>query len=172
MEPDNFDSVVDALQSGELSRLEDIARNYADFPHGNSPFLGDSWLVVAIEHGSHAAVRWMIGKGTAVNFVDKEGYSPLHACIDSPSQSKYDILNTLLRAGADVNVKGLNSWTPLHLAAVRNDVRAVNILLGAGANTEARTDIDLFARPDEEAEALGANQAAQIIRDWRAGHGL
>ena len=41
----------------------------------------------------------------------------------------------LLAAGADVNAHGKHNRTPLHFACARGDVRAVRLLVGAGADT-------------------------------------
>lgn len=49
-------------------------------------------------------------------------------------------MQALLDAGANVNTRTSNDWTPLHYAALRKDNAAVlQFLLAAGADINART---------------------------------
>ncbi len=48
-----------------------------------------------------------------------------------------DIANALLETGADVDARDEDGYTPLHYAAEYG--KAVDILLGAGANAKIRT---------------------------------
>jgi ankyrin repeat protein len=91
---------------------------------------------------------------------DRAGRTPLHyAVIDapmgvkSPSLAKnpaeaaenrrkiteYKIENTtkLLEAGADVNARDSEGWTPLHAAAQNDSVELIGLLLDAGAEIDA-----------------------------------
>ena len=63
-------------------------------------------------------------------------------------------MELLLRFGADVNLKGINDWTPAHMAAARNDVKALKILVKYGADLNIQTNIDDYATPLEEARIL------------------
>jgi ankyrin repeat protein len=105
----------------------------------------------------------MLEKGVNLRFRDGEGRTPLHACIDRQIGERYEILTLLIAAKADVNASGRNDYAPLHLAAVRDDHRAIRILLDAGANRDQRTKIDRYATPAEEARRLGHHRSADII---------
>src|SRR5207244_13165358 len=59
----------------------------------------------------------------------------------------------LLAAGADVGQRGVNDYTPLHLAAAQGDLRAVDILLEAGSDPNEITRIDDLETPLEVAAA-------------------
>lgn len=50
------------------------------------------------------------------------------------------LARTLIRYGADVNIKDNEGFTPLHLAAARGDISSVKMLLDAGADHDAKTD--------------------------------
>lgn len=65
----------------------------------------------------------------------------------------------------------MNGWTAPHLAAVRNDLVAIKMLLDAGADPQARTTIDGYSTPLEDAERNGACEAAQMLRAHKAAQG-
>jgi ankyrin repeat protein len=77
-----------------------------------------------------------------------------------------DVLRALLAAGADVHVRGLNDWTALHFAVADDDPEAVQLLLDAGADPDARTRIDDFETPLDIAES-SAPKALEVLRRWR-----
>ena len=63
--------------------------------------------------------------------------TPLHAAAGASRVAEVEIL---LNAGADVNAKDTNYWTPLHAAAAFNPTPAVlEILLKAGADVNAKS---------------------------------
>lgn len=150
----NYDQVMDAIMRGDLRELELIAADHQDFPSGRDSFINRTWLTNAIDCGPAEVVRWMLAQGAPVNFEDEEGYPALHSAIDRELPGRLEVLEILCAAGADVNAHGVNDWTPLHLAAVRNDVGAVRILLRHGARTDERTRIDDYATPLEEARRV------------------
>lgn len=162
---DDYSSIMNILVGEDMKDLNLVDQEKHDFPFGVDDFIGRRWIINAIDGGSVEAVRWMLNKGVSLQFRDEEGYTVLHACVERKHKGKYEIMRDLVAAGADINAKGLNDWTPLHMAAARNDVEAVEILLASGADTTIRTTIDNFATPEEEAISLGAIEAAQFIRD-------
>ena len=70
----------------------------------------------------------------------------------------------LLSFGAGVQQRGINDYTPLHLAANIEHIPAMELLLSHGADLCARTGIDDCATPLEEAEILGRKSAADFLR--------
>lgn len=106
----------------------------------------------------------MLQKGVDLTFRDEEGYTPLHAAIErSDSGDRLEILKLLLQAGAPINLKGINDWTPAHMAAARDDVDALKILVQFGADLSLRTEIDDYATPLEEARNLGKMNAVRYL---------
>ena len=55
-----------------------------------------------------------------------------------------------------MNLKGVNDWTPAHMAAARDDVEALRVLVAHGADVSIRTTIDGYATPLEEARNLAS----------------
>jgi len=111
----------------------------------------------------------MLDKGVDPTLGVAQGFSSLHSAIDSKSPDRYKIIDALIEARADLEVREHLSWTPLQLAAARNDVTAVKLLLEAGARLDVRGGVDCITA-EEEADGLGAYEAAEAIRDWRSKH--
>ncbi|MCB1076736.1 MAG: ankyrin repeat domain-containing protein [Verrucomicrobiae bacterium] len=158
---DDLETVLELIRDGDIQSLEFISECIDTFPSGiEDQILGTHWITYAIELGSLDALLWMLEKGTKTDFEDGMGYTALHSAIESTSSKKYEIMKLLLEFGADVNKRGLNDWTPAHLAAARNDVNALEILVRAGADLNARTRIDNFSTPLELARLVGTSPDA------------
>lgn len=155
--------ITDLLRDGSEADLEELAELVVGFPEGTDDFINRRWIMNAIDCGSRRAVEWMIQKGVDLSFVDEEGYTPLLSVIESRRDDKYEIVELLLIHGAPTNVHGVNDWTPLHLAAARNDVESLKLLLKFGADSSTRTRIDDYATPLEEARTLGCREAVAFL---------
>ena len=160
---DEYGRMMHIVESGTLEELEQLAEEVPGFPDCVDPFIERRWIINAIFSGSTMAIRWMLGKGVNLHFRDDEGFTPLHACIDSPRPDKHDVLELLIIAGASLNLKGLNDWTPAHIAAARDDVEALRMLVRHGADLSIRTEIDEYATPLEEARHLGKSNAVKYL---------
>jgi ankyrin repeat protein len=158
-----YQEVMAALASGGPEQWEAIASGRPDFPDGFDEIVHRRWIVNAIGTGSLASVRWMLTRGVGLDFRDDEGYTPLHAAIERTASDRYELLDLLLGAGAPVNRKGINDWTPAHMAAARDDVEALRILVRYGADLSIRTEIDEYATPLEEARHLGKLNAVNYL---------
>ena len=157
-----------ALVEGDLDQLEFAAQVVDSFPYGKDGFHGTHWIVHAVCSGNLKSVLWMIEKQVATRVASEDGFPPLIACIDVDSEDRYEILAALIAAGADVNARGVNGWTPLHLAAIRDDERAMHMLLIAGADPSIRTNCDDTATAAEEARNLGHQASAEFICRFKA----
>lgn len=91
----------------------------------------------------------------------------VYAAIERSDPDKYDVLQAFIDAGADMHARGFNDYTPAHLAAVNDDLRALEILRRSGANFLIRTRIDHRLTAIEEAlEMVGENSCTRALRDW------
>lgn len=160
----DYTELLDLLRNGGPKDWELAAQVVDGFPDGADAFLGRRWILNAIDVGSAEAVRWMLARGVELSFWDAEGRTVLEACLESDRPDRLQLFRDLIAAGANLDDRGMNGWTPLHLAAVRNDLDAIAIPLDAGADAEARTRIDLYSTPYEDAERHGNLEAAQMIR--------
>ncbi|MBE9047968.1 ankyrin repeat domain-containing protein [Pleurocapsales cyanobacterium LEGE 10410] len=170
MIPDDYNYCIEVLRSGSVDDLEELASLEEDFPKGKDRLLMRRWITNAIDCGSKEAIKWILKKKVDVIFRDDEGYTVLHSAIERNEDDKYEIMELLLKFGADVNLKGINDWTPAHLAAARNDVEALKILVKYGADLNIRTDIDDYATPLEEARILNSlklscSEAIKFLED-------
>ena len=75
--------------------------------------------------------------GMDMNLADNEGNTALHYAIESDSKS--DLVSTLVRLGADVNAKDSHGTTPLHTATHKGCAGIVQILIEAGADANILT---------------------------------
>jgi ankyrin repeat protein len=89
-------------------------------------------VVDAARTGDWSTVRSLVAANkAAVNTPDIDGTRPLHWAIRA---GEADIVEVLLKAGADANAKDRLDVTPLFLAAMNGDGVIVRKLLNAGAN--------------------------------------
>jgi ankyrin repeat protein len=79
-----------------------------------------------------------------------------------------DVVRSLLKAGAIVNVQDRRGWTPLMVAAGGGHVEVVRLLLGRGANislvNEQHEDAYAIAQRAERNKILGATKAVELLR--------
>jgi ankyrin repeat protein len=75
------------------------------------------------------------GHKANVNAVEVRGKSSLHI---AAAHDRNDIVEMLLKYGADVHAQSDGNWTPLHNACEKGSEKIVRILLGAGAEPNAK----------------------------------
>ncbi len=143
-------AVCDALMRDDLGQLRRFAAEWDDFPCGRDAS-GHAWLRHAIDLGTPASVRWMLDQGADVAFRDADGSCALNCALDREALQRYPLLELLLEAGAPLDARGPNDYTPLHAAAVSEDIDALRMLLAHGADPTLRTRIDCHAAAVEEA---------------------
>ncbi|XP_049944875.1 ankyrin repeat and protein kinase domain-containing protein 1-like [Schistocerca serialis cubense] len=81
--------------------------------------------------------------------------------IEVTDKGTVDELETLLAAGADVGSRDVNTWTPMHFAALRGDVEIVKCLLRNGALVDIR---DITQQTPLHVAASSGNAAvAQLL---------
>ena len=106
----------------------------------------------------------MLDLGADPNYEDHAGFPSLIATISTERPDKYELVELLLSGGAEIQQRGVNHYTPLHYASARKDGKLIEILLAHGADPNARTRIDDFATPAEEAEIVRNAGALKALR--------
>ena len=163
-----------AFRADDLDALLDALGNPADFPNCRHPFelgVGDHPLEYAVYWSSMAFIERLLSLGADPNYGDDVGFPALIAALSSGRRDALDIVKLLLDAGAELNRRGLNGWTPLHYAVNQKNLDAVRLLLERGADPEQRTWIDDRTSALEDAESSGFDEAVTLMREALAGRG-
>jgi hypothetical protein len=153
--------IEDAFYAGDLDALRAAVDDPSTIPNGPMPLTVGSCLVHAIYHSPIAFIRTLLEIGGDPNAPVDDGFPTLIAALSctrhvpgsKPRTDVDDILKLLLSFGADPNQRGINDYTPLHMAVAEGNALAVQILLDGGADPELRTRIDDCETPLEMARA-------------------
>lgn len=102
---------------------------------------GQTTLMAAARNHDAELVNFLLEKGIDVNAQDNEGMTALMAGLGTGQLNDVKITSQLLKAGADVNLK-INDLgvTALHRAASGGIPENIQLLIGAGAEVEAKTN--------------------------------
>ena len=156
-----------AFSAGDLDALKAAVADPSAIPNGLMPLTVGSCLVYAIYHSPPAFIRTLLEIGADPNAPIDDGFPPLIAALSctrevagsKPRTDVDDILRMLLSSGVDVNQRGINDYTPLHMAVAEGNALAVQRLLDGGADPELRTRIDECETPLEMARSLQAKHS-------------
>jgi len=170
-EAKTFRLIDDAFHRGDLRGLRAAVDDPTAVPNGRMPDAIGSCLVYAIYHSPLVFIRTLLEIGADPNAPVDDGFPPLIAALSctrvapgATARSDVDeILRLLLSFGADPNQRGINDYTPLHMAVGEKNALAIQILLDGGADSDLRTRIDDCDTPREMAEAAGLADIAEIL---------
>ena len=81
--------------------------------------------------GDHGVIQGLLLDKVAKDLVDKDDFTALCLAI---RREHYEIAQTLIEAGADVNLGGGIFGSPLHLAIARLKIHLVQSLVSRGAD--------------------------------------
>ena len=160
-------AIDEAYKRGDLDALKAALGDPPDFPNSRGPSaVGEIILEYAIYHSPLDFIDRLLDLGADPNYGDHAGFPSLIAALSSGRTDTGEIVEALLGYGADIEGRGVNGYTPLHYAAAGNDVKAVELLLARGADAAAKTSVDDFNTPLEEAASLGSADAAAVLRAY------
>jgi ankyrin repeat protein len=163
-------AIHEAYVRGDLEALKALLGNPPDFPNcRGSRGVGEIILEYAICWSPLHFIRILLELGANPNYEDHAGFHSLIAALSTEREDKRAIVEMLLAFGADIQQRGVNGYTPLHYAAVQNDIRMLELLLARGADPNVRTDVDDYTTPLEEAERCGRRETIQILKDFQPG---
>jgi hypothetical protein len=154
--------IDEAFAAGDLDAVRAAVDDPSSIPNGPMPIAIGSCLVYAIFHSPLAFIRTLLENGADPNASVDDGFPPLIAALTSgrdvpgakPRKDVDDVLKLLLSFGVDPNQRGINDYTPLHMAVEEGNALAVQILLDGGADPELRTRIDDYDTPLEMARTF------------------
>ena len=170
-EAHRFRRIDEAFRKGDLDALRAAVEDPAMIPNGRMPITIGPCLVYAIYHSPLPFIRTLLEIGADPNAPSDLGFPPLIAALScsrdaAGSKRRTDvdqILRLLLSFGGDPNQRGINDYTPLHMAVAERNASAVQILLQGGADPELRTRIDDCETPFEMAQAAGLEVIAAML---------
>lgn len=144
--PDNGHRPLDfAAESGNAEVVQFLITHGARVNVNSTCCLGALHLAAA--RGALDAIRVLLAHGAEPNAVGDSNHTPLFSALDGgrqteegePRQAARDaILRALIEAGAKVNWVASDGDTPLTVAVESGNLRAVRILLEAGANVDVK----------------------------------
>jgi hypothetical protein len=170
-----FKRIDDAFRAGDLAALRNAVDDPGIGPNGRMPDTVGPCLIYAIYHSPFTFIRTLLEIGADPNAAVDDGFPSLIAALcctrDTPGATTRtdvdDILRLLLAFGADPDQRGINDYTPLHMAVAERNPNAVQILLDGGANPELRTRIDECETPLDMAKAAGLTTIVTLFEQGR-----
>jgi uncharacterized protein len=170
-EYETFKQIDAAFRAGDLPALRAAVEDPASIPNGPMPLTIGACLEYAIYHSPLPFIRALLEIGADPNPRDHIGFPPLIAALacsrpapGAPARPDVaEIIALLLACGADPNQRGVNDYTPLHMAVSERNLPVVALLLDAGADPRLRTRIDDCETPREMAEKAGLRAIAERL---------
>src|SRR5262245_63418932 len=125
--------VADAAQAGDSAGVRALLKQAADVNSAQ----GDGRTALrwaAMKNDVDLAQTLLYASANVKATTRIGGYTPL---ILAAQQGHAEVMEPLIKAGADVNAKTSNSTTPLMFAAASGNTKAVKVLLDRGADVNA-----------------------------------
>jgi len=171
VEYEKFKKIDAAFRAGDLAALRAAVDDPAVVPNGPMPLTIGACLEYTIYHSPVPFIRTLLEIGADPNPADHAGFPPLIAALScswpgpgAPGRPDVpEILKLLLTFKSDPNQRGINDYTPLHMAVSEHNLRAVELLLQAGADPRLRTRIDDCETPREMAEKAVLREIAELL---------
>jgi ankyrin repeat protein len=170
---EKFKKIDGAFRAGDLDALRSAVDHPDIVPNGPMPLAIGPCLEYAIYHSPLSFIRTLLEVGADPIPTDHAGFPPLIAALScsrsqpgSPARPDVlDIIAMLLSFGADPDQRGLNDYTPLHMAVAEQQLAAIRLLLKAGADPRLRTRIDECETPREMAKRAALHDIAAVLAE-------
>jgi len=105
---------------------------------------GVPMLNIAARNGSQGAIRYLLEEGADVSLLAEDRGTT--ALIDSVTAKREDIVDDLIKAGTDLNIKDKNGQTALVIATGSSMEKMVELLLKAGADPDIPDSLGTSAK--------------------------
>jgi ankyrin repeat protein len=93
---------------------------------------GETAVMIAAGAGSLESVRLLVKHGADVNAAEPRGGQT--ALMWAAAEGHSDVVAGLVEMGANVNAASKTGFTPIVFAAIKDDVKSIDVLLKTGAN--------------------------------------
>jgi ankyrin repeat protein len=176
-EHEQFRKIDAAFKAGDLGALRTAVNDPAMVPNGPMPLSIGPCLEYAIYHSPISFIRTLLEIGADPNPINHDGFPPLIAALScsrpypgsAGRPDVLDVMKLLLAFKSDPNQRGINDYTPLHMASAEGNLAAVELLLGSGADPLLRTRIDEYETAREMAEQAGHDGIAKLLASYERG---
>ncbi len=146
-----------AVISGKQSLLDIILPATGNLDPVNND--GATPLLLAAEKGKVSVINALLEAGADFNRKDRRGNTILHILCRKIGAGREAVVSRLVNQVRDVNLRNFDDYTPLHLAAKAGNQAAVNSLVQAGGNIDARlpdgSTALFFCKPIMSSSLLG-----------------
>ena len=168
--------IDEAFRLGDVNALRAAVEDPDVVPNGPMPLAIGPCLVYAVYHSPLPFIRELLALGADPDRDDGDGFPPLMAALGglrpqagAPGRADaLDVLAMLLEYGANPDVRGINDWTPLHMAVSQDSAAAARLLLVHGADPMLRTRIDNYDTAREYAETRGLHELSRLLAEAEA----
>ena len=149
--------VMQAIKTNDMETIKAYTREMQQF---GSEVFGRKYLMLASSYGNTEMVEYMLDNGADPGpYVKKTLDTPLHYAAGG---GHVEVIEVLLKAGANVNALDNFGKTPLHWTADANQPDAAVALLNAGADpspwSRFGTPLDIAVKKDNK-------EVEQALRD-------
>jgi ankyrin repeat protein len=166
-----YENSGSAILAGILCVLLLLASDMAQAQSGRSASEAGQLLLSAARDGNTSQARVLLDGPVEVNATEADGMGALHYAV---LNNQPDLVERLLRAGADADARTRYGVTPVYLAAVNGNAQITTMLLEAGANAnelyrEGQTVLMTAARTGDVATVallLDAGAEVDAREDW------
>ena len=170
-EYEKFKKIDAAFRMGDLGALRAAVDDPDSVPNGAMPLAIGPCLEYAIYHSPLTFIRTLLEIGADPNPTNHAGFPPLIAVLScsrpqpgaAGRSDVIDVMKLLLSFRADPNQRGINDYTPLHMAVGERNAGAVALLLEAGADPRLRTRIDDCETAREMAQRAGLGEIVELL---------
>ena len=123
---------------------------------------GNTLLMMSVHHQKAALVSWALSQGSNIDAINFAGVCAMHiACHES--SGSFQLVEILVKHGANLEIPDANGCTVLHYAASAGDQQLASFLLNSGSNPLQR-DVNNFLPLDYALES-GSEQCVSILLD-------
>jgi ankyrin repeat protein len=160
MRPEGGTAIGKVAATGKVSLPESLVEAGGDINTANAT--GQTPLHLAAASGNVETVRMLLDEGAELDLPDTvEGFSALHV---ATMHGHADVVDLLVRYGADPEARTRRQQTPLHLAALHGHAGVTARLLKYHVRLDSLDAEGMTAH--QLAEKYGRNDVAGLISDY------
>ncbi len=135
-----INKAMNMVQDGNTSDLNKYLSTKSHQFINSTASNGCTLLHAACRKGMQDMVGMLLLRGAHIDALDTSGNTPLFVSLEKKPMDA-DIALVLIERGADVNIRGKNKRTALHLCAKSGNAQLALMLIQHGADLNAKTAV-------------------------------